>query len=92
MGFSDLKGEKHWTEEFSDTMSLRDNDHSSAREDASDEESNAEFHEDGEVATAREAVNRATASLTAMPAIPAIPTCADPTAMLMEQMLHTMQL
>jgi len=90
--FSEHEEEKHWTEELFDTMSDRDSVHGSASAEASDEEGNADFHEDGEVATAREAVNRATAALEAMPANPAVPTGADPTAMLMAQMLHTMQL
>jgi len=90
--FSEHEEETHWTGEFFEAMSDRDSVHGSASAEASDEEGNCEFHEDGEVATAREAVNRATATLEAMPANPAVPTGADPTAMLMAQMLHTMQL
>jgi len=86
--FSEHEEEKHWTEEFFDTMSDRDSVHGSASAEASDEEGNADFHEDGEVATAREAVNRATAALEAMPANPAVPDaahhaaakCTEPTA------------
>ncbi len=49
-------------------------------------------HENGEVVSAREAVDRAAEALAAIPNMAVIPNGADPTAALMAQMLHTMQL
>ena len=45
--FSEHEEETHWTEEFFDTMSDRDSVHGSASAEASDEDGNAGFHEDG---------------------------------------------
>ena len=72
-------------------MSDTDNDHLAANA-GGGEASLDDIHEDGEVTTAREAVDRASAALEAMPANPTVPPGADPTAALMAQMLHTMQM